>query len=40
MDASEQQDYPSTIKGRQTNLSIMQYYAPTNHSNDRDKEAF
>ena len=28
------------LKGRQTNLSIIQCYAPTNDSNDRDKEAF
>ena len=28
------------FKGRQTNLSIIQCYAPTNDSNDRDKEAF
>ena len=28
------------LKGRHTNLSITQCYAPTNDSNDRDKEAF
>ena len=28
------------LKGRQTNLSIIQCYAPTNDSNDRDKEVF
>ena len=28
------------LKGRQTNLSIIQCYAPTNDSNDGDKEAF
>lgn len=28
------------LKGGQTNLSIIQCYAPTNDSNDRDKEAF
>ena len=28
------------LKGRQSNLSIIQCYAPTNDSNDRDKEAF
>ena len=28
------------LKGRQTNLSIIQCYAPTNDSNNRDKEAF
>ena len=39
VETSKQQDYSSMIK-RQTNLSIIQCYAPTNDSNDRDKEAF
>lgn len=28
------------VKGKQTNLSIIQYYASTNDSKDIDKEAF
>ena len=39
VETSKQQDYSSMIK-RQTNLSIIQCYAPSNDSNDRDKEAF